>query len=143
MKANRQSGSSSLAFVLLLMALGLLMLHGLQQQLNQQQAGVAREVGYLKSYAGAVSALAWGRRQRWQGMEQWQCQRKDSQWRACLRVTGKGESLMAAQKLSSVDKTPVTLWRWGKLVNNRWRTAIHGWIDFCPLKEGAQCLLPE
>lgn len=143
MTANLQRGSSALAFVLLLFFLGMLMLNGLQQQLNQQQDAVAREVGYLKSYAGAVSALAWGSQVRWQGTNERQCQQKGSEWRACMLMTAKRESVLAGHMLSENEKHPVTLWRWGYLKDDRWHAAPHGWLDFCPFREEAQCLLPE
>lgn len=138
-----QRGSSSLAFVLLLFSLGMLMLNGLQQQLNQQQLAAASEINLLKQYAGAASALAWGGRQRWQATRQWRCQQHEQEWRACILLTDKGETLMAAQKLSAEDKNPVTLWRWGNPEESRWRAVPHGWLDFCPFREATRCQLPR
>ena len=138
-----QRGSSSLAFVLLLFSFGMLMLNGLRQQLNQQQKSVASEINWLKQYAGAASALAWGGQQRWQASPQWQCQQQVAEWRACILLNDKGETLMAAQQLSAEDKDPVTLWRWGHLQGSRWRAAPHGWLDFCPFREAALCQLPR
>lgn len=138
-----QRGSSSLAFVLLLFSLGMLMLNGLQQQLNQQQQSVASEINLLKQYAGAASALAWGGQQRWQATNEWRCQQQELEWRACILLTDKGETLMAAQTFSAEDKDPVTLWRWGSLEDSRWRAAPHGWLDFCPFRESTQCQLPR
>lgn len=143
MKTGRQRGSSSLAFVLLLFTLGMLMLNGLQQQLNQQQKAVACEISFLKQYADAASALAWGSQQRWQAIRQWHCLQRGKEWRACILLTEKGEALMAAQKLSAHEQIPVTLWRWGKLEDSRWRALPHGWLDFCPIREVAQCQLPQ
>ncbi|WP_435927677.1 DUF2509 family protein [Dryocola sp. BD613] len=140
---RRQRGSSSLAFVLLLFSLGMLMLNGLQQQLNQQQQSVASEINLLKQYSEAASALAWGGQQRWQATSSWQCQQQAMAWRACILSTDKGETLMAAQKLSAEDENPVTLWRWGSLEDSRWRAAPHGWLDFCPFREAARCQLPR
>ncbi|MCT4715429.1 DUF2509 family protein [Enterobacteriaceae bacterium H18W14] len=140
---NLQRGSSSLVFVLLLLSLGILMLNGLQQQLNQQQKAIASEISFLKYYVDAVSALAWGGQQRWQATRQWQCQQQGKEWRACVLLTEKGETLMAAQKLPGQDQLPLTLWRWGSLEDSRWRAAAHGWLDFCPIREDAQCQLPQ
>ncbi len=138
----RQQGSSSLAFVLLLFSLGMLMLNGLQQQLRQQQKAVASETALLKQYADAASALAWGGKLRWQAVREWRCQQQDRQWRACTVLTDKGETLMAAQGAAKADQNPITLWRWGKLDDTRWRDVPHGWLDFCPLREAARCQLP-
>ncbi|NIY48629.1 DUF2509 family protein [Cedecea colo] len=140
---RHQRGSSSLAFVLLLFSLGMLMLNGLQQQLDQQQKSVASEINLLKQYAGAASALAWGGQQRWQATRQWRCQQHEQEWRACLLLTDKGEMLMAAQKLSEADKKPVTLWRWGNLEDSRWHAEPHSWLDFCPFREAVRCQLPQ
>jgi hypothetical protein len=142
-KARAQRGSSSLAFVLLLFSLGMLMLNGLQRQLSQQQATVASEIGFLKQYSGAISALAWGSRQSWQATGSWSCQNRPGEWRACVLRTEKGESLMAAQMLSGKDKSPVTHYRWGEIKDSRWQAKAHGWVDFCPLPEVSQCLLPQ
>ncbi len=142
MKTDFQRGGSSLAFVLLLLSLGMVMLNGLQQQLNQQQKTVASEISFLKEYAAAVSALAWGSQQRWPTTMRWYCQQQGNQWRACILSTEKGEALMAAQKLAAQAATPVTLWRWGSLEDARWRAAPHGWLDFCPFREAARCQLP-
>ena len=138
-----QRGSSSLAFVLLLFSLGMLMLNGLQQQLNQQRKSVASEVNWLKQYASAASALAWGGQQRWKASKQWRCQQQEPEWRACILLNDKGETLMAAHSLSTEDKDPVTLWRWGNLEDSRWRAAPHGWLDFCPFREATLCQLPR
>lgn len=143
MKANPEGGSSALAFVLLLFSLGMLMLNGLQQQLNQQQSVVASEIGFLKQYVQALSAQSWGSQLRWQAANQWRCQQQANEWRACVLVTAKGEGLMAAQEVPEHGQAPITVWRWGYIDNSRWIAAPHGWLDFCPLAETALCLLPE
>jgi len=142
-KMQREQGSSSLAFVLLIFSLGMLMLSGLQQQLDRQRFAVAREIGFLKEYTAAVSALAWGSKQHWQKANQWQCKREAAQWRACVLMTTKDKVVMAAQGVSQQKSAPVTLWRWGKVANTQWISSSHGWADFCPLTEASQCQLPE
>jgi hypothetical protein len=143
MNRHHQQGSSSLAFVLLLFSLGMLMLSGLQQQLQGQHTAVAGEVRYLKEYATATSALAWGGQQSWQGKNHWQCQQQITSWRACVRILKNGKVIMAAQGVYPKESPPVTLWRWGTLKNGRWEAAPHGWADFCPLPEVDACLLPK
>ncbi|MEL4012697.1 YgdB family protein [Dryocola clanedunensis] len=143
MNRHHQQGSSSLAFVLLLFSLGMLILNGLQQQLHGQRTAVAGEVRYLKEYAAATSAMAWGGQQSWQGKKHWQCQQQTTGWRACLRITEDGKGIMAAQGVYPKESAPVTLWRWGTLSSGRWAAAPHGWADFCPLPEVDACLLPD
>lgn len=143
MKPHPERGSSALAFVLLMFSLGMVMLNGLQQQLNLQQSVVAGEVNYLQQYAQALSAQSWGSQQRWEPLTQWQCKMQGGLWRACVLVLETGEGIMAAQKVSEQGNVPITLWHWGNIEDTRWVVAPHGWLDFCPLSEVALCLLPE
>jgi len=139
-----EKGNATLGFVLLLFALGILMLSGLQQQLNQQRYLVASEIGFLKQYAAAVSAQAWGSQLSWTSTPTWECQHQSHQgWNACILTVGKNEFLMAAYGNFPGQQSPVTLWLWGSLENSRWISTPHGWLDFCPLTDASRCQLPQ
>ena len=144
MSRQLERGNITLSFVLLLFALGILMLGGLQQQLSHQRFQVASEIDFLKQYAGALSAQAWGRQLSWQSQQSWQCQQHTGKgWRSCVRVIDKNEAVMAAFGMVSGRKLPLILWEWGTLVNAQWSSTPHGWLDFCPFAEVARCQLPQ
>ena len=151
-----ERGNITLGFVLLLFALGMLMLGGLQQQLSHQRFLVASEVGFLKQYASAVSAQAWGGQLSWQSeqseqsqqsqqsQQSWQCQQQPGKgWKSCVWVVENNEAVMAAFGMVSGQKMPLILWEWGTLINSQWSSAPHGWLDFCPFAEVSQCQLPQ
>jgi type II secretory pathway component PulK len=62
---NRQRGLSSLLMVLLLLALGTLLLQGLNQQQRSLLAQTASETQALRDAADAHSALQWGKGLVW------------------------------------------------------------------------------
>ncbi|TDN47467.1 MULTISPECIES: YgdB family protein [Buttiauxella] len=144
MNKRFERGNVTLGFVLLLFALGMLILSGLQQQLSHQKFLVASEVGFLKQYASAVSAQSWGSQLSWQPQQSWHCQQQtENGWKACVRMQEKNEAVMAAFGIVSGQKTPLILWEWGILVNSRWSAVPHGWLDFCPFDEVTRCQLPQ
>ncbi|WP_183270478.1 DUF2509 family protein [Buttiauxella sp. A111] len=144
MSRQLERGNITLGFVLLLFALGILMLGGLQQQLSHQRFLVASEVDFLKQYASAVSAQAWGGQLSWQSQQSWQCQQHTGKgWKSCVRVVEKNEAVMAAFGMVSGQKMPLILWEWGTLVNSQWSSTPHGWLDFCPFSEATRCQLPQ
>lgn len=120
------------------------MLGGVQQQLSHQRHLVGSEVGFIKQYAQALSAQAWGSQLSWQPQLGWQCQQEPEKgWQACVVSDAKNEVLMAARGMFPGPAAPLTLWRWGRIEHSQWLSAPHGWLDFCPLAEVSQCLLPQ
>ena len=139
-----ERGNATLGFVLLLFALGILMLSGLQQQLNHQRFLVTSEISFLKQYAAAVSAQAWGRQLSWTSAQTWHCQQQPEQgWNACILTMENNEVVMAAYGKTPGQQTPLTLWQWGALDHSRWISTPHGWLDTCPFTEFSRCLLPQ
>ena len=125
---NRQRGLSSLLMVLLLLALGSLLLQGLNQQQSSLLAQTASETQALRDAAGAHSALQWGKGLAWSLQETVSCQQNAALgWRACLRIFSDAGML---------------LWQSGAIEQSRVRFSPHGWSDFCPLKEASLCLMP-
>ncbi|AMO47363.1 Protein of unknown function [Kosakonia oryzendophytica] len=134
---NRQRGMSSLALVLLLLLLGSLMLNGLNQQLTSHIWQVNHESKMLRRLAQSHSAMEWARVQPWTTTPALQCfGQVERQWRACLRIFADETALLIA----AYDE--VQLWRRGQVSQQRVIFSPHGWSDFCPLKESAQCQLP-
>ncbi len=134
---NRQRGFSSLLMVLLLLALGSLLLQGLNQQQRSLLAQTASETRALRDAAGAHSALQWGKALSWPLQEALSCQQNAALgWRACLRIFSDDSVLLSG---GSGD---MLLWQSGAIEQNRLRFSPHGWSDFCPLKEANLCQLP-
>lgn len=134
---NRQRGLSSLLMVLLLLALGSLLLQGLNQQQRSLLAQTASETQALRDGAGAHSALQWGKGLSWPLREAVSCQQEVALgWRACLRIFSDASVLLIG---GSGD---MLLWQTGAVEQNRVRFSPHGWSDFCPLKEASLCQMP-
>lgn len=134
---NRQRGMSSLALVLLLLLLGSLMLNGLNQQLTSHIWRVNHERKMLRRLAESHSAMEWARIQLWTPQPALQCLGQvERQWRACLRIFADETALLI------VAYEEAQLWRLGQVSQQHVIFSPHGWSDFCPLKEPAQCLLP-
>jgi len=137
---NRQSGFSTIAMVMMLLALGSVLLHGLEQYLRTQSSLLMNERGAIIAFNNALSAQAWGTTLRWQPAKEWQCKTYQSAGlRACVRSLPDAEVLLAAQGLA--DNQTLTLWRWGTMEASL-TFSSHGWIDSCPLSEAALCKLP-
>lgn len=134
---NRQRGVSSLLMVLLLLALGSLTLQGLSRQHQAQLSLVGLEVKALRDGANADSLLEWGRMQSWDGLAPEQCRQAAAlPGRLCLRLFSDDAALLIAGSGEQLR------WWSGNVENGRAHFDAHGWSDFCPLREEAQCQLP-
>nr|WP_263450209.1 DUF2509 family protein [Klebsiella grimontii] len=123
--------------VLLLLALGSLLLQGLNQQQRSLLAQTASETQALGDAADAHSALQWGKGLVWPLQETVSCQQNAAfGWRACLRIFSDASVLLIG---GSGD---MLLWQTGAIEQNRVRFSPHGWSDFCPLKEASLCQIP-
>jgi hypothetical protein len=136
---NRQRGLSSLLMVLLLLALGSLLLQGLNQQQRSLFAQTVSETQALRDTAGAHSALQWGKGLSWPQQEAVSCQQNIALgWRACLRIFSDASVLL----IGGSGDGRMLLWQSGVVKQNRVRFSPHGWSDFCPLKEANLCQMP-
>lgn len=131
---NREKGISSLAMVLMLLLLGSLMLQGLNQVQRQQLAMVNDETRMLRITAIVHSALQWGKVQPWGVAAGQQCRAYDKASQVCLRLFVDGSALLIAQSEA------FRLWQSGTWTMGNIHFSLHGWSDFCPLKEIALCL---
>lgn len=134
---NRQQGVSSLLMVLLLLALGSMMLQGLSRQ-HQMQLTLARlEVKALRDGVSADSLLEWGRMQAWDGQAPEQCRQVTGlPGELCLRLFSDNAALLIARSGEQ------QLWWSGSVQRGGVHFDAHGWSDFCPRREEAQCRLP-
>ena len=134
---NRQRGMSSLALVLLLLLLGSLMLHGLNQQLSSHIWRVNSEAQGIRNAAEISSSMEWARHQTWPSQPALQCQQSAvPNVRNCLRILADGSALLI------VANADASLWQLGRVEESQVRFLPHGWSDFCPLKEEALCQSP-
>ncbi|KHN51248.1 hypothetical protein OI69_11705 [Pectobacterium fontis] len=132
--------------VLLIAMIGLLLMSGLQRQLDTTIQVGNDERHYLRAFNQALSSLNWGRGQRWNALtESWQCQ----QWSAeqlvvCLRAASDGgQGLLRGEGMLPAAR-PLTLYqRVSFLSLSSGQIAIqplgNGWLDFCPDKDVARC----
>lgn len=90
MKRRTQRGGSTLAAVMLLLALGLMLLNAQHRQLDNALLLAADQQRYLQAYNQAASALSWGMSQRWPRAElsaaAWLC-RQRVELTACARLS--------------------------------------------------------
>ncbi|CBG89606.1 DUF2509 family protein [Citrobacter rodentium] len=134
---NRERGVSSLALVLLLLALGSLLLQGVNQQHASFATRVAMESTALQRQALVQSAMEWGRVQPWKADPARPCRYYAAEKvPVCLRMFADNQLLLITQFQGT------SLWRLGEWVAGAAVFSPHGWSDFCPLREAALCQLP-
>lgn len=132
----RQRGSGALVMVLMILLMGTLMLNATRRQLSENLSLMSDERRYIRQYADAVSALAWGERQTWPLNSRWQCRQQQEPWRACLQRDQQGTVLRGDSGPDSL-----ALYRWMSESNaGQLQPTPHGWIDYCPLAAGEICV---
>ncbi|MFJ5330681.1 YgdB family protein [Pectobacterium versatile] len=151
MKKGHQEGSGTLAMVLLIAIIGLLLMSGLQRQLDTAIQVGSDERHYLRAFNQALSSLNWGRGQRWATLtESWQCQQLSAeQLVVCLRAASDGEQgLLRGEGTLPASARPLTLYQRVSFSGlSSGQIAIqplgNGWLDFCPDKDVTRCDAPE
>lgn len=134
---KNEQGMSSLLLVLLMLVLGSLTLQGLGVQHQALLSQTNMEMTALQESANADSLLEWGSVNPWTSGQDEQCvQMALYNGRVCLRVFEDDTVLMMANSGGQFR------WLTGVLNNNTLQFDSHGWSDFCPRKEAAQCQLP-
>lgn len=125
-----------MALVLLFLALGSLLLAGLNQQYRALSGRVASEVWRMRHAAEAHSALEWGRHQSWSPDATEQCRQPTGiAGSVCLRIFTDGALLIASGGAAR-------RWLSGEVANGAVVFLPQGWSDFCPLTEAALCQPP-
>lgn len=150
---------SILAVVMLVMTIGLLLLSGLQRQLDSQLKYGVEEQRFWQSFNLALSSLNWGMSLRWRPGENQQCQTLAAlTLYACLSVPdaslaeenprrGNEEPrigvLRGEGRLDGRDEPLVVYHRVTILVENsvlKIQPLAGGWLDICPVPEASICV---
>lgn len=128
---------SALFLVLLILALGSLLIQGLNLQHQNLLSQTRLETTAIRASANAESLLQWGKSVSWQVSDQPQCREsRDYPGRVCLRHWPDGTALMIAVSGEQ------TRWQSGRKSASGVTFDSNGWSDFCPRKDTEQCLLP-
>ncbi|WP_231578078.1 MULTISPECIES: YgdB family protein [Dickeya] len=135
---GRQQQGSILVVVMLVMMIGLLMLGGLQRQLDVQLRQGIDEQRFWQAFNQGVSSLNWGISLQWQIIEGWQCQTQPSaQLRVCLRINNEDRyGLLRAEGNVIGERQPLAFYH--RVVadvaatGGRIQPVAGGWSDFCP-----------
>lgn len=133
--------------VLLMGVIGLLLMSGLQRQLDTAIQVGNDERHYLRAFNQALSSLNWGRGLHWRTVtESWQChQLSAEQLVVCLRATSDGaQGLLRGEGALPASTRPLRLYqRVSFLALSSGQIAIqpvgNGWLDFCPDKDVTRC----
>ncbi|BES83787.1 membrane protein [Pectobacterium araliae] len=147
MRKGKQEGSGTLAMVMLIAIIGLLLMSGLQRQLDTAIQVGNDERHYLHAFNQALSSLNWGKGLRWNALtESWQCQRLSTeQLVVCLRMASDGtQGLLRGEGTFPTLARPLRLYqRVSFSALSSGQMAIQplgsGWLDFCPDKDAARC----
>ncbi|MGM3173883.1 YgdB family protein [Dickeya lacustris] len=156
--AHPEQGSI-LAVVMLAMTIGLLLLSGLQRQLDSQLKYGVEEQRFWQSFNLALSSLNWGMSLRWQPGENQQCQTLAAlTLYACLSVPDaslaeenprRGDEaprigvLRGEGRLDGRDEPLVVYHRVTILVDHtvlQIQPLAGGWLDICPVPEASICV---
>ncbi|AHM72362.1 YgdB family protein [Yersinia hibernica] len=154
MRPDKQRGSSTLAAVATLFALGLFLLSALHRQLDNIQQITAEEQHHLRAFNQATSSLNWGMSQHWLfsmpwGLgSTWHChEQSPSGLRVCIKPASlTGFFILRGESQSLGGQPPLMLYQRVKLHSEKSGKEAHqlvkvdhGWLDFCPDKEEKFC----
>ena len=146
MNRRSQRGGSTLAAVMLLLALGLMLLNAQHRQLDNALLLAADQQRYLQAYNQAASALSWGMLQRWPRAElsaaAWLC-RQRVELTACARLSARA-GVVTVRGLGEMRGGELLwLYQWGAFDGaesiGRVQAQPGGRLDFCPEKRPADC----
>lgn len=146
MNRRTQQGGSTLAAVMLLLALGLMLLNAQYRQLDNALLLAADQQRYLQAYNQAASALSWGMIQRWPRADlatgAWSC-RQRAELTACARLSARAGVVMVRGRGEMRGGEPLWLYQLGAFegaeVASRILAQPDSRLDFCPEKRLADC----
>lgn len=151
MKRAEQYGSSTLVMVMLISVIGLLLMSGLQRQLDAAIQMGNDERHYLRAFNQALSSLNWGMHLDWPPLQDdWTCQTLAADTlNVCLkRASDEGLGLLRGEGLLPSQRRSLFLYQrvaFSGLASERITLQIvsRGWLDFCPDKQAGRCVEPE
>lgn len=147
MKKSAQSGSGTLAMVMLISIVGLLLMSGLQRQLDAAMRMANDERRYLRAFNQALSSLNWAQSLRWRDAQDgWQCQTMATEeLKVCLtKASGEGIWLLRGEGSIPAASRPLTAYqRVVALTSTAGHVTLQpvarGWLDFCPDRDEIRC----
>lgn len=146
MNRQTQQGGSTLAAVMLLLALGLMLLNAQHRQLDNALLLASDQQRYLQAYNQAASALSWGMSQRWPraalSAAAWSC-RQRAELTACARLSARAGVVTVRGLGEMRGGEALWLYQWGTFdgaeAAGRVQPQPGGRLDFCPEKRLADC----
>lgn len=148
MKRWHQQGNGALVMVMLLAAVGLLLMTGIQRQLDSALHLTHDERRYWQTRVLAESSLQWGIGQVWPmgNRSDEQCLRYASEGlHVCLRqVPGEHYQLLRGEGHLSGSSSVMVLYQRVLATEpedevSRLQPVTGGWLDFCPERQEAIC----
>lgn len=138
---TRQSGAVVLLSPLIVLICGTLLLSGVQSRLELRFVSLSSERQAIQLRQQAHSALAWGRVQTWEPVNEWQCKSVPSPGgQVCVRLLTANELLLAGRS-EQQNEVGIVFWLRGTFDSGVVTFSPHGWSDFCPETEQI-CQLP-
>lgn len=143
---HSQRGGSAIVMVMLMFTLGLLLLAGLQRQVDSLTRQSADEQRYWLAFNQGLSSLAWGLSLNWPpGDGEWHCQSLAAEsLLACLRTDAEGdEGLLRGEGRFMPHTPPLRLYQKVAVTaladHVQLQPLARGWLDFCPETEEKRC----
>lgn len=139
----KQRGSALIVTIMMMMALGLLGLNTVNQQLQAALTLARSEKSYLQSWELAVSSLSWGLARNWhyRPVAEWHCV-ESSGLRSCVKpFDTQGHYVLRGEGKTVAASAPVYLYQLASLetASGHFKAMTRGWLDFCPLKDEVLC----
>lgn len=140
-----------MVMVMLISIMGLILMSGLQRQLDATVQMGNDERHYLRAFNQALSSLSWGMNVGWPPLQDsWTCQKMATDMlNVCLKKsTSEGVGILRGEGVLPFQRRPLFLYQrvvLSGMASDRLtlQFASRGWLDFCPDKEAERCDEPE
>lgn len=147
MTLRRERGGSTLVTVMVLAAVGLLLLNGMQRRLDAEAKAGNDERRHVWALNQAQSALNWGLGETWRVDDtHWQCHTlpADALTACLINVPGEEHWLLRGEGRHPQQAAPVVVYqRVAPQEPEEERSVFvalaRGWLDFCPEEEESRC----
>ncbi|QCR10265.1 DUF2509 family protein [Brenneria rubrifaciens] len=137
--------------VMLISAIGLLLMSGLQRKLDAAVQRGNEERHYLRAFNQALSSLNWGLYLDWPELrDNWTCRTLATDaLNVCLKkASDEGLGLLRGEGVLPSLRQPLFLYQrvafsGSESDRSPLQAVSRGWLDFCPDKEAERCAGPE